>query len=921
MSCLELNIYRQIIKSRKKEENGMWVKKMGIKLEKIHKKKKKNYSKIMSIKLQIVVLCVALVVVTTAATVVLGVNAVNSSVDESKQESYQQLEDQLTYRTLDLKKAVESNLEVINREDEMIRQQVMSESLDIKKMMEALYEQYDNDPPANVWNLYLDKVAERVIGESGYVYFISCSDGNVLPDGETYDKGYYVLSKDRLRDGEDIWNAQDSDGTYFIQNMVNQAKTLSGDEAFTIDYPWINTGETEARMKLGGITYFELGDFLIGPSAYYSDFKSSGSEGTTDASSFDNLLNDVVVGKTGFAFVLDTAGNMIYHPKVQGVNWADKGYVQHILNDISSASFSGTSLHKYISPETGTYKYAAYAPIEGTNQILVVSAFEEDFLGGFNTIQASASAQINMMIMIAAGIIVAGLIIAFLVVSKITKPINTISNELEEISRTGDLSKRSSVKSKNEIGMMANSLNAMLDSVVGSVENLAKTAEAYAQGDRSVRIDESILHQNNAVGSLGKTFDTMMQTLNDNSEVLSGLIQNVDKIADGDLTVEVDQQLKQKTDDTGILANALDKMRSSLKLKNDILDGLIQNVEKIADGDLTVTVDDSLKQNQDQAGVLAKSVDKMVHSFGTLVSKVKHSVDALSSSAEEMSSSAEEVNASVEETTSNIQQIATGSSTASNQTNVVLEETVKAGEAAQKGQKAAADVNDKIKLIKSTTEQGASKIAALGEKSKEIGHIVDTINQISEQTNLLALNAAIEAARAGEAGRGFAVVADEVRKLAEESGQATQQISTLISGIQNEIDGAVQSMGENTKQVEEGSQGVDEAVKAFELMPTIVEAVRKAAAEVGTAAEQNAANSEETSSAMQEVSSSMQQVTNSATSLTQLAGDLQHQISNFKINETISQTTEHRNKPPKNVMITKETDDESIKKEINQTEK
>ena len=111
------------------------------------------------------------------------------------------------------------------------------------------------------------------------------------------------------------------------------------------------------------------------------------------------------------------------------------------------------------------------------------------------------------------------------------------------------------------------------------------------------------------------------------------------------------------------------------------------------------------------------------------------------------------------------------------------------------------------------------KISALGEKSKEIGNIVDTINQISEQTNLLALNAAIEAARAGEAGRGFAVVADEVRKLAEESGNATQQISNLIKSIRDEIDGAVKSMSENTAQVEEGSKGVSEAVKAFEILP------------------------------------------------------------------------------------------------------
>ena len=270
------------------------------------------------------------------------------------------------------------------------------------------------------------------------------------------------------------------------------------------------------------------------------------------------------------------------------------------------------------------------------------------------------------------------------------------------------------------------------------------------------------------------------------------------------------------------------------------------------------------------------------------------------SSAEELSSSAEEVNASIEETSSTIQQIAEGSSTAANQTNVVLEETKKAGEAAHHGQEAAGDVSTKMGVIKTTTEEGAAKISALGEKSKEIGNIVDTINQISEQTNLLALNAAIEAARAGEAGRGFAVVADEVRKLAEESGQATKQIRELISGIQTEIEGAVKSMDENTKQVDDGSKGVEVAVGAFEKLPVIVEAVNNAANEVASVAQENASGSQEASSAMQEVSASMQQVTSSADSLSQAAEKLKMLSRKLNKNEDVeSGNTQEWKEPPK----------------------
>ena len=273
--------------------------------------------------------------------------------------------------------------------------------------------------------------------------------------------------------------------------------------------------------------------------------------------------------------------------------------------------------------------------------------------------------------------------------------------------------------------------------------------------------------------------------------------------------------------------------------------------------------------------------------------KLEKMAGQLSSSAEELSSSSQEVNASIEQTSSTIQQIAEGSSTAANQTNVVLEETKKAGEAAHTGQDAAADVSSKMDVIKTTTQDGADKIEALGEKSKEIGNIVNTINQISEQTNLLALNAAIEAARAGEAGRGFAVVADEVRKLAEESGQATKQIRELISGIQNEIDGAVKSMADNTSQVDEGSQGVEAAVKAFEQLPSIVESVNNAANEVASVAQENASGSEEASSAMEEVSASMQQVSSSAQQLTTVADEMKSIVAQFKIDDTGQTTKKH----------------------------
>ena len=339
---------------------------------------------------------------------------------------------------------------------------------------------------------------------------------------------------------------------------------------------------------------------------------------------------------------------------------------------------------------------------------------------------------------------------------------------------------------------------------------------------------------------------------------------------------------------------------------NEMLDNVTQPVAQIAttagyiaQGDLTQSV--AFEGVKGDVKKLADGFKTMLDGLKETIAAVKSSTDQVASGAEELSSSAEEVNASMEEVSSTIQQVATGSQNTAKDSETMLKQAQEAGKSSEDGQRAAKQVNDKMYLIKQTTQEGANKIQALGEKSKEIGKIVDTINQISEQTNLLALNAAIEAARAGEAGRGFAVVADEVRKLAEESGQATQQIRVLIGGIQTEIDSAVKSMGENTKQVEEGSKGVEAALTAFNTLPQVIGSVNKSAQEVGSVAQENASGAEEVSASIEEVTSSMQQVSGAAQQMSSIAAELKTIVSRFKLNEsqtTKTTTQEWEQKPP-----------------------
>ncbi len=316
------------------------------------------------------------------------------------------------------------------------------------------------------------------------------------------------------------------------------------------------------------------------------------------------------------------------------------------------------------------------------------------------------------------------------------------------------------------------------------------------------------------------------------------------------------------------------------------LEGLKKVVGQVAEGDLRVEIDEKLIEAKDEIGELASAFNTMIVNLKQLIGNVKTNANSTVIATEQLASSAEEVNASMEQVSSSMQDVAKGAQTVSESSVEAQDASKKTKTSAETGSKLAMDVSSQMGSIGVTTKDGSEKVRALGEKSKEIGKIVETINNISEQTNLLALNAAIEAARAGDAGRGFAVVADEVRKLAEESGNATEQISDLIGGIQKEIEQSVLSMDKTAKEVDGGSEAVQTALKSFEEIPQLVEGVNAALSEMAAVAQQNAAGSEEVSSSVQEVTSSMQQVSSAAQQLSSGADELKDMVSRFKMLDT-----------------------------------
>jgi len=494
---------------------------------------------------------------------------------------------------------------------------------------------------------------------------------------------------------------------------------------------------------------------------------------------------------------------------------------------------------------------------------------------------------------------------------------NIASGGMDIDSNIAEATKHTAVQHANfsQIYSSLDEVSAAISSLIDDADMLSKAA---VEGKLGTRADAS-RHEGDyrkVVEGVNNTLDAVITPLNEASKVIN-------EFAEGNLDSRFSIDAEGDFEE---LSNTLNEFGEKLqRMINDSGNVL----SSIANNDLTrrIEVNGVGEFNQ-----LTTGIEKCRLSLNEVVNLVKDNSEHLASSAQEISASTEQMTAGSEQISATVNEISTGTQSQSTKTeevsramqdmNMTVQEVANSSQMASEN---AGESNDLIKglgeisqdlilkmdSIKSASGDSAQHINDLAKKSGQIGEIVDLITNIADQTNLLALNAAIEAARAGEHGRGFAVVADEVRKLAEESGGAAKQIAELIHAMQEGTENAVTSMDQATAEVSTGSQSLEEAAvsinkvvqagddiarmvqeiaAAAEEQSASIEEVTSSVEEVSAVAEQSAAGTQEASASIEEQTASMHELSKSAEELAGLAANMESVVSKFNLDKSKGNT-------------------------------
>ena len=556
--------------------------------------------------------------------------------------------------------------------------------------------------------------------------------------------------------------------------------------------------------------------------------------GTEEGQTLDVVkksIRETTVGTHGYMYVIDSTGNVLVHPSLEGQNLADRDYIQEMFRNKEGAVPHEVS---------GTQVIDAYTYYEPLDWYIVSRAELSDFGGPIDTIR-------NTIVALVIASMVGGAAVAVLFGRSISEPLQQVVLMIKEL-KNGHLSPRLNLKRKDEIGVMSATMDEFADdlqtNVVGDIKKIAN-------GEYIESFSAPVDDQDEIRPALRMMVDSL-------DHLHKETIKLTDAARAGDLSVRGDERAFR-----GGYRMIIAGFNKTLETITEPVNEAMRLARFYASGDLTARFDEKIpvagefvayRDALNTIGIELQRLMKLINE------ELYEGISVLSTASSEiltvttqLSSASSQTATTVNETSDTVESVRTKADLMNQKTKEVSEKAMNALNVSGDGQKSIEEILEGMNNIQRQMDMIGMNVIKLSEQSQAIGEIIATVTDISEQSNLLAVNASIEAAKAGEFGKGFAVVAHEIHNLAEQSKQATTNVRTILTDIQRGVSSTVVSTERGTKSVADAARLTSDAREAIEVLTRSTADFSRQAIEITSSIHEQAAGMDQISLAMEKI--------------------------------------------------------------------